>query len=83
MQSRNEASAHLTTIQRAIGDVAGTVSRMRESYRSRAPRLSLPRMPPHVDGILNKPSCLAEVGAALFELTQARTRVTIAAETCI
>jgi signal transduction histidine kinase/ActR/RegA family two-component response regulator len=35
---------YLTTIQRAIEDVAGTVSRMREFYRQREPQLSLARI---------------------------------------
>ena len=36
---------YLTTIQRAIEDVAGTVSRMREFYRQREPQLVLARIP--------------------------------------
>jgi signal transduction histidine kinase/ActR/RegA family two-component response regulator len=35
------ARASLTTIQRAIDDVAGTVARMREFYRPREPQLAL------------------------------------------
>jgi signal transduction histidine kinase/ActR/RegA family two-component response regulator/uncharacterized membrane protein affecting hemolysin expression len=35
---------YLTTIQRAIEDVAGTVSRMREFYRQREPQLVLARI---------------------------------------
>jgi signal transduction histidine kinase/uncharacterized membrane protein affecting hemolysin expression/ActR/RegA family two-component response regulator len=35
---------YLITIQRAIGDVAGTVSRMREFYRQREPQLVLARI---------------------------------------
>src|SRR6185295_14485105 len=35
------ARSSLTTIQRAIDDVAGTVARMREFYRQREPQLSL------------------------------------------
>jgi signal transduction histidine kinase/ActR/RegA family two-component response regulator/uncharacterized membrane protein affecting hemolysin expression len=35
---------YLTTIQRAIEDVAGTVSRMREFYRQREPQLVLTRI---------------------------------------
>jgi signal transduction histidine kinase/ActR/RegA family two-component response regulator len=35
---------YLTTIQRAIEDVASTVSRMREFYRQREPQLSLARI---------------------------------------
>src|SRR6202008_3762973 len=35
------ARSHLTTIQRAIDDVAGTVARMREFYRQREPELTL------------------------------------------
>src|SRR5882672_10288514 len=38
------ARGYLTTIQRAIDDVAGTVSRMREFYRQREPQLSLARV---------------------------------------
>ena len=38
------ARSYLTTIQRAIGDVAGTVARMREFYRQREPQLSLSRI---------------------------------------
>jgi len=38
------ARNYLTTIQRAIGDVAGTVARMREFYRQREPQLSLSRV---------------------------------------
>jgi signal transduction histidine kinase/CheY-like chemotaxis protein len=38
------ARNYLTTIQRAIGDVAGTVARMREFYRQREPQLSLARV---------------------------------------
>jgi len=38
------ARSYLTTIQRAIADVAGTVSRMREFYRQREPQLSLSRV---------------------------------------
>jgi signal transduction histidine kinase/ActR/RegA family two-component response regulator len=36
--------SYLTTIQRAIEDVADTVSRMREFYREREPQLSLSRI---------------------------------------
>jgi signal transduction histidine kinase/ActR/RegA family two-component response regulator len=36
--------SYLTTIQRAIEDVAGTVARMREFYRQREPQLSLARI---------------------------------------
>jgi len=35
---------HLTTIQRAIDDVAGTVARMREFYRPREPQLEVARI---------------------------------------
>ena len=38
------ARSYLTTIQRAIEDVAGTVARMREFYRQREPQLSLSRV---------------------------------------
>jgi len=38
------ARSYLTTIQRAIADVAGTVARMREFYRQREPQLSLSRV---------------------------------------
>jgi signal transduction histidine kinase/ActR/RegA family two-component response regulator/HAMP domain-containing protein len=38
------ARGYLTTIQRAIEDVAGTVSRMREFYRQREQQLSLTRV---------------------------------------
>jgi signal transduction histidine kinase/ActR/RegA family two-component response regulator len=38
------ARNYLTTIQRAIEDVARTVSRMREFYREREPRLTLERV---------------------------------------
>jgi signal transduction histidine kinase/ActR/RegA family two-component response regulator len=38
------ARNYLTTIQRAIGDVAATVARMREFYRQREPQLSLSRV---------------------------------------
>ncbi|HEY6881582.1 MAG TPA: ATP-binding protein [Polyangiales bacterium] len=38
------ARAYLTTIQRAIEDVAGTVSRMREFYRTREQQLTLARV---------------------------------------
>jgi signal transduction histidine kinase/ActR/RegA family two-component response regulator len=38
------ARTYLTTIQRAIDDVAETVSRMREFYREREPQLSLSRI---------------------------------------
>jgi signal transduction histidine kinase/CheY-like chemotaxis protein len=37
------ARSYLTTIQRAIEDVAGTVARMREFYRQREPQVSLAR----------------------------------------
>jgi signal transduction histidine kinase/ActR/RegA family two-component response regulator len=37
----DRARASLTTIQRAIDDVAGTVARMREFYRQREPQLTL------------------------------------------
>jgi nitrogen-specific signal transduction histidine kinase/CheY-like chemotaxis protein len=38
------ARGHLTTIQRAIDDVAATVARMREFYRPREPQLVLARI---------------------------------------
>ena len=38
------ARSYLTTIQRAIEDVASTVARMREFYRQREPQLSLSRV---------------------------------------
>jgi signal transduction histidine kinase/ActR/RegA family two-component response regulator len=38
------ARGYLTTIQRAIEDVAGTVARMREFYRQREPQLTLARI---------------------------------------
>jgi len=38
------ARSYLTTIQRAIADVASTVARMREFYRQREPQLSLSRV---------------------------------------
>src|SRR6202008_1799064 len=38
------ARGHLTTIQRAIEDVASTVARMREFYRPREPQLELARI---------------------------------------
>jgi signal transduction histidine kinase len=38
------ARAYLTTIRRAIEDVAGTVARMREFYRQREPQLTLARI---------------------------------------
>ena len=38
------ARQHLTTIQRAIEDVAGTVARMREFYRQREQQLTLSRI---------------------------------------
>src|SRR5262249_27972532 len=38
------ARGYLTTIQRAIDDVAGTVARMREFYRPREPQLVLARI---------------------------------------
>jgi signal transduction histidine kinase/ActR/RegA family two-component response regulator len=38
------ARSYLTTIQRAIEDVAGTVSRMREFYRTREQQLTLARV---------------------------------------
>jgi nitrogen-specific signal transduction histidine kinase/CheY-like chemotaxis protein len=38
------ARSYLTTIQRAIEDVAGTVARMREFYRQREPQVSLSRV---------------------------------------
>jgi signal transduction histidine kinase/CheY-like chemotaxis protein/uncharacterized membrane protein affecting hemolysin expression len=38
------ARSYLTTIQRAIADVASTVARMREFYRQREPQLSLTRV---------------------------------------
>jgi CheY-like chemotaxis protein len=38
------ARSYLTTIQRAIADVAGTVARMREFYRQREPQLALARV---------------------------------------
>ena len=38
------ARSYLTTIQRAIADVASTVARMREFYRQREPQLALSRV---------------------------------------
>jgi signal transduction histidine kinase/CheY-like chemotaxis protein len=52
--------AHLTTIQRAIEDVAATVARMREFYRPREPQLELARI--DVNRILQQ----------VIELTKAR-----------
>jgi signal transduction histidine kinase/ActR/RegA family two-component response regulator len=40
----DRARGHLTTIQRAIDDVAATVARMREFYRPREPQLELARI---------------------------------------
>jgi phosphoglycerate-specific signal transduction histidine kinase len=40
----DRARNYLTTIQRAIEDVAETVARMREFYRQREPELSLSRV---------------------------------------
>jgi signal transduction histidine kinase/ActR/RegA family two-component response regulator len=40
----DRARKYLTTIQRAIDDVAGTVARMREFYRQREPQLVLARV---------------------------------------
>jgi signal transduction histidine kinase/ActR/RegA family two-component response regulator/HAMP domain-containing protein len=40
----DRARGHLTTIQRAIDDVAATVARMREFYRPREPELELARI---------------------------------------
>jgi len=54
------ARGYLTTIQRAIDDVAATVARMREFYRQREPQLELARI--DVNRILNQ----------VAELTQAR-----------
>jgi PAS domain S-box-containing protein len=56
------ARNYLTTIQRAIEDVAETVARMREFYRPREPQLALGR----VD--------LNRVAGQVIDLTQARWR---------
>jgi len=56
------ARGYLTTIQRAIDDVASTVARMREFYRQREPQLLLMRI--DMNGILQQ----------VVDLTQARWR---------
>ena len=56
------ARGYLTTIQRAIDDVASTVARMREFYRQREPQLLLTRI--DINGILQQ----------VVDLTQARWR---------
>ena len=58
----DRARSHLTTIQRAIEDVAQTVSRMRDFYRKREPQMALAK----VD--------LNEIVQNVLELTRARWR---------
>ena len=54
------ARNYLTTIQRAIADVASTVARMREFYRQREPQLSL---------LAGRPECTVQQA---LQLTHAR-----------
>ncbi|MFT3752610.1 MAG: PAS domain S-box protein [Paludibacter sp.] len=56
------ARGYLSTIQRAIDDVAQTVSRMREFYRNREPQLSLARID------------LNRIAHQVVELTRAKWR---------
>ena len=58
----DRARTYLTTIQRAIDDVARTVSRLREFYRQREPQLAL------------APVNLNELAAQVAELTRAQWR---------
>ncbi|HTA45235.1 MAG TPA: ATP-binding protein [Bryobacteraceae bacterium] len=56
----DRARQYLTTIQRAIGDVAQTVARMREFYRQREPQLTL------------TPVALGPLVRQVLDLTRAR-----------